>query len=170
MILIWLKFLHVIAVSVWAGGLLALPLLLAAQAGATANAVTRGHGAARHLYVGLISPAAVVAILTGGGLIAARGLHADWFAAKLTVVAVLAVIHVLAARQIVSTFGDDGPRPLLLRATSVVTAAAVLAILYIVLAKPGITFAFRCDGPGELRMLVLDQSASRASCVSTAMP
>lgn len=163
MTLLWLKLVHVIAVSVWAGGLMALPLLLAARIGGEGR---RGLAAARFLYLAFLSPAAVATVLSGAGLVAATGLYADWFAAKLTLVTLLAMLHGLAAKQVTGR----APSPLVLRMSGLVTGAVALGIVAVVLAKPGVTLAFRCDGPGELRTLVLDHGSARASCGSTAMP
>lgn len=161
MTLLWLKLVHVIAVSVWAGGLMALPLLLAGRIGGDGR---RRLAVARYLYLGFLSPAAVITVLSGAGLVAATGLHADWFAAKLPLVTVLALLHALAARQVTGAT----PSPLVLRASALMTGAVALGIVAIVLAKPGVTFAFRCDGAGELRMLILDQGSARSSCGSVA--
>lgn len=168
MTVIWMKLVHIVAVSVWAGGLLALPLMLAQ--GAVSRNPRRTVATARHLYVAFLSPAAAVAVLSGGVLMARGGIHTDWFAAKLTFTAVLSVLHVLAARQVVAGLGPQGADTLFLRASSVVTGAVVLAIAGIVLAKPGATYAFRCDGPGEVRILILDQGSARSSCGPAAMP
>lgn len=161
MTLLWVKLLHIVAVSVWAGGLMALPLMLAAP-------VRIGPAAIRSFYIGWLSPAAFAAILSGGALVGIGGIYSDWFAAKLSLVALFAVIHVLVARRIV----DPRVRgPMLLRAISATAGAVALAVLWLVLAKPGLALALPCDGPGELRMLVLSvQGGVSSSCASTASP
>lgn len=150
MTLLWIKLVHIAAVSVWAGGLLALPLLLATQA----TAPTRW-AALRHFYIGWLSPAAFVAILSGGALAGIGTIHTDWFAAKLTLVTLFALVHVLVARRVAEGKGHSA---LFLRSLSATAAAIALGVLWLVLAKPGI--ALPCDGlgedrHGEVRLLVL---------------
>lgn len=162
MTLIWLKLAHIVAVSVWAGGLLALPLLMAAPVR------TIGPDTLRHFYIGWLSPAAFVAILSGGLLAAEGGVHDDWFASKLALVGLFALIHILVARRIA---GGPVRPPLLLRSMAATAGALALAILWVVLAKPGAALAFPCDGAGELRLLVLSlQGEASSSCLSTASP
>ena len=170
MALLWLKLLHVTAVSLWLGGLVALPFLLLRQRATDGVEVDRLHHAARLLYLSMISPAAILAVLSGLGLVALGRVAADWFAVKLWLVAGLALMHVLGARQIIGTFGD-GPAPstLLLRASVSVTLGLGFAVVLVVLAKPAMPDLGACLEPGMLGALA-QTSVSVSSCGSTANP
>lgn len=105
------KFIHVGAIAVWVGGLIALPWLMAQRRGivrrAGRHALHRLHAMGRMLHIGLVSPAAVLAISSGIGLIFLRETYAPWFTAKLGFVVLLGAGHVLCARTMVRVFADD---------------------------------------------------------------
>ena len=88
-----IKFLHVGAIALWVGGLIGLPWLMAQRDGIRRrggrNALHRLHATARTLHIGLVSPAAVVAIVSGTALIFLRETYAPWFTAKLGFVVLL---------------------------------------------------------------------------------
>ena len=106
-----IKFLHVGAIALWVGGLIGLPWLMAQRDGIRRrggpNALHHLHAMARTLHIGLVSPAAVVAIVSGTGLIFLRETYAPWFTAKLGFVVLLRAGHVLCARTMVRLFADD---------------------------------------------------------------
>lgn len=109
---IWmLKLIHVATISVWVGGLLGLPYLLWQRHGMLAEQnraeVHRLHRIVRLLHVGLVSPAAVVAIISGTALIFLRDTYAPWFAVKLVFVGVLILAHNFANASITRVFADD---------------------------------------------------------------
>ncbi|MBB3997294.1 CopD family protein [Aureimonas pseudogalii] len=143
MIVVWLKLLHVTALSIWAGGILLMPLLLgrreAAGDGATLH---RLHAFSRFAYIVVISPAAFVAIGSGIGLIFAREVYTAWFAAKLLLVGGLVALHVWVGLLVLSVF-DEGGRFARWRvaASVVVLSALITAIFWVVLAKPPIALA-----------------------------
>jgi uncharacterized membrane protein len=65
-----LKFVHLAAIAVWSGGLLVLPFLFWQRATVAAGPdLDRLHRLTRFVYVGMTSPAAVVAIGSGTALI-----------------------------------------------------------------------------------------------------
>ena len=65
-----LKFIHLAAIAIWSGGLLALPFLFWQRRGLQAGPeLDRLHRIVRLVYVVLTSPAAFVAIASGKGLI-----------------------------------------------------------------------------------------------------
>lgn len=168
MAVLWLKTIHILSVSLWIAGLVALPLLLVQARHAAAQG--RLHRAARHAYLVLLSPAAILAIVTGLALAGLTRLAADWFSLKLWLVAGLAVMHVLAARQVIATFGADAaPTPNLLCASASVSSGLALSVLVTVLAKPALPDLGACLDPGALRQLA-QASVSLSSCGSTASP
>lgn len=91
----WLKALHLCAVIVWSGALLYLPAVLAAAVGERAPPVAPAAAAAlpRRLYVGVATPAALLAIGSGSALIFAFGAVPSWLVLKLAVVGVLVLAH-----------------------------------------------------------------------------
>ncbi|MDO5371032.1 CopD family protein [Paracoccus sp. (in: a-proteobacteria)] len=105
------KFIHLGAIAVWVGGLIALPWLMAQRRGITRRggqrALHRLHAMGRMLHIGLVSPAAVLAISSGIGLIFLRETYSPWFTAKLGFVVLLGAGHVLCARTMVRVFADD---------------------------------------------------------------
>lgn len=173
MAVLWLKILHVLSISFWMAGLVALPLmLLRAGEPATggAQAAARLQHAARQAYLVALSPAAIMAVITGLALAGQTRLADDWFALKLWLVAGLAIMHVLLARQIIGTFGAaPAPTRNLLRASASVSAGLALAVLVTVLAKPALPDLGSCLDPGALRQLA-QSSVALSSCGSTASP
>lgn len=135
------KFLHIAALSLWCAGLLALPLLLALHAPgggqqnfARLRLVTHGG------YTRIVTPAAVIAIAAGTALIFLRGTWTPWFFTKLVLVGILALFHAWIGHVTLAMGEGDGdvPSP---RAWPVVAGVStvVVAILVVVLAKPGIS-------------------------------
>lgn len=153
-----LKFLHVAAISVWAFGLLALPVLFRQR-----NAVADGaalhalHRAARFSYIAAISPAAILAIASGLALIPLRSTFDLWFLAKLLAVAGLVVLHLIAGSTMVTLFADSGRYPGWRFRGGLLTIGAVIsAILFLVLQKPVIAPDFPpvLTEPGALRTMI----------------
>lgn len=157
-----MKFIHIAAIAIWAGGLLALPLLYGRQQTVPQRDERfRLQGIIRFTYVILLSPAAFIAIGSGTALIFLRETFSAWFSLKLGFVALLAATHILSGLAIIRLVRDDRPPPRLyaplLWVTSLVT---VLAILTLVLGKPvldpeGLLPAALSE-PGALRRLIQD--------------
>lgn len=134
-IAVWItKFAHLAAIALWAGGLVGLPFLIARNQG---RAEERLHRMTRALYVGLVSPAAFVAIGTGTALIFLQATFQEWFSAKMALVGLMAALHVVTGLVLLRSFGR-GRR--LWRWQALALTAAILAtivpILWLVLAKP----------------------------------
>lgn len=152
--MIWLKSLHVIAICVWASGLLCLPGLYRQRAFAgTHDALRRLHLVARFIYVAVISPAAFIAIATGAALIFVRHTFEPWLLLKLVAVGAMVVVHVVTGLVIVRHFEEGGAYPAWRFATvSILTLLVIVAILFAVLAKPDVPEIFPPDlfEPGAL--------------------
>lgn len=135
----WLKAAHFVTLAIWAGGLFALPVLLALQPDARAGeAYQRMRTMSRFAYVTLISPAAILAILTGSALIPFAGVQGSWIAPKLTGVAAMAMFHVFCGHLLSELrFEREAYRPALLQALIVVPALLIPGVLWIILARPG---------------------------------
>ncbi|MFW5833199.1 MAG: CopD family protein [Pseudomonadota bacterium] len=135
---LWLvKAVHVAAIALWAGGLLALPFVLAQRRGLRAEPLHRLHALTRFFYTALISPAAFVAIASGIVLVFLRATYVEWSSAKLAFVGLLVVLHAAIGLAIVKVFTHER-RFGTTAATLFTTAelAAILPILWLVLAKP----------------------------------
>jgi protoporphyrinogen IX oxidase len=135
---IWMvKLIHVATISIWAGGLVATPFLLAQRRRYNGDAVHRLHWLVRTLHVGIVSPAAFAAVASGILLIFLREVYFVWFSTKLYFVAGLASCHVGVGLLIASTFEPEGRlRPAFATALTAAICVSVLGILFFVLAKP----------------------------------
>ncbi|MEH3146843.1 MAG: CopD family protein [Methylobacterium frigidaeris] len=158
MIVVWLKLLHVASLAVWAGGILLMPLLLGQrEVAGEGPPLHRLHAFTRFAYIGVVSPAAFVAIASGTALIVERGIAAPWFALKLLLVGVLVALHVWIGLLVLSIF-DEGGRFARWRVTAsvVVLCGLMTAVFWLVLAKPDIPLAVLPASllrPGGLRTL-----------------
>jgi putative membrane protein len=137
---VWIvKFAHLTAVAVWIGGLIAIPFLMLQRTGLEGDDLYRLQRMTRFLYVALASPAAFVAIGSGTALIFLAGVFVEWFTLKLVLAGALAALHVLTGLRILRVFEAKGGigRPAAVALTAA-DAVAVLAILWVVLAKPAL--------------------------------
>jgi len=99
----WLKALHIIAVIAWMAGLLYLPRLFVYHAGvpADSNRAAMLQVMERRLLHGIMAPAAIMTYGFGLMLAAMPGVimwRQGWVWAKLALVGVLTVYHLLLAR------------------------------------------------------------------------
>ena len=87
----------------------------------------------------MTSPAAFIAIGTGTALIFLQTTFKEWFSLKMVLVGAMAMLHVLAGLTAVKVFGPNGRFSM--RAGIALTGVyllVIVAILWVVLAKPGI--------------------------------
>lgn len=153
--MVFLKFLHLAAIALWSGGLIALPFLFWQRRGLAAGAeLDRLHRVTRLVFVELTSPAAFIAIGSGTILIFLQATFAEWFSLKMVFVGIMAMLHVVAGLVMAQLYLPDGRFSRFSYVT--LTTAYVLviaAILWIVLAKPHIDanqFAAHLFEPGGL--------------------
>lgn len=145
MLAVWLKTLHIAALVVWGGGLLALPGLTAREFRVAAAEDTDAfgrlvtHRMSRFVYDMIASPAAVVAIGSGTALVFVTRPLEGWLFLKLAAVTGLVLTHMATGRLI-----DQAEAPQF-RATRAVTTALlastivfVCLVLWLVLHKPAI--------------------------------
>ena len=112
----------------------------------------------RFVYVGILSPAAFVAIATGTALIFVRGTFEAWFSLKLAMVSLMTVAHVLTGLVIIRLFDKGQIYPVWrFAAATVLTLGVVLLVLVIVLAKPELPdlLPAAMGEPGALRRIIL---------------
>lgn len=151
------KFMHIAAIAIWAAGVVSLPGLYVQRAHAKdEDALLRLQRLVRFAYVAVISPAAFLAVVTGTALIFLRQTFEPWFSVKLAFVGVLATFHVLTGLVVIRLFrkGEIYPVWRFVTAT-VLSGAVVVAIFFIVLAKPAIDLAVLdvLAEPGGLKRL-----------------
>jgi len=135
----WLKILHLVTVILWCGALLYLPAMIAANA---ALATASGERAVprklpRGVFIGVATPAALLAIVSGTLIFLAQGLLAPWLMYKLAAVGLLVLGHGACGMLVLRTENGQhtGVRP----ACYVLAAATVLSLLsiaWLVLGKP----------------------------------
>jgi len=154
-----LKFVHIATIALWAGGLIVLPYLFWQRRLLVAGPeLDRLHRITRFVYVVLTSPAAFVAIGSGTALIFLQSTFREWFTLKMFLVGAMVMLHVVAGLVAVRLFEPDGRFGG--RSCAALTAGyflLILAILWVVLAKPVIDSAALAPGvfePGALAPLV----------------
>jgi len=155
----FLKFVHLAAIVIWSGGLLALPFLFwQRRTLETGPDLDRLHRIARLVYVELTSPAAFIAIASGTALIFLQATFAEWFTLKMVLVGLMAMLHVVAGlvmHQLFSPSGRFGRLSFVALASSY--AVLITAIVWVVLAKPHIDsnqFMVHLFEPGGLGKMV----------------
>lgn len=103
---LWIKALHVIAVISWMAGLLYLPRLMVYHADVEVGSQRDGTFKVmeRRLLKAIMTPAAVVAVLSGGYLVSAGGYSVSdlWLLLKLLCVAGLVFCHIVLWRHVVA--------------------------------------------------------------------
>ncbi len=151
------KFLHIAAIAIWAAGVVSLPGLYVQRAHVKdEDALLRLQRLVRFAYIGIISPAAFVAVLTGTMLIFLRQTFEAWFSIKLALVGVFAILHVLTGLVVIRLFRDGEIYPPWRFVTAtVLSGGGVVAIFFIVLTKPTVDLALIdvLSEPGGLKRL-----------------
>ena len=137
MIATLLKAAHILGIGFWGAGLLCLPFLFRQRYGKTGKDLYDLHNFTRFLYVGVVSPAAFIAVASGIGLIFAEATFTPWFTVKLTFVGAMVLIHVTTGLVILRLFEPNQSFSSLRFGVTVgLTITVVCAILVVVLAKP----------------------------------
>jgi len=92
--MLWVKALHVIFMVTWFAGLFYLPRLFVYHAQATdAISIERFKIMERRLYFGIMTPGAILTVLSGSWLWLGYGIAGGWLHAKLALVAALIAYH-----------------------------------------------------------------------------
>ncbi len=136
----WLMSLHIVLLIVWSAGLFYVPILCSIDYRGVDRIRTRqARILTRFVFVAVASPAAVLTIVTGGVLVYVTGASGDWLAAKLTVVALMAMFHGYCGHML-ALLGHEGKRKKRLHSLSgwlVATPVVLISlVLWLVLAKP----------------------------------
>lgn len=150
MMIAGLKYLHLAAMLCWCAAMIALPLMLHFYSsfwrGTTGSEQTQARYAEFRLithygYIGFATPAAVIAIAAGTGLIFAAQVFDLWFVAKLALVAGMALVHAWIGHLVLSSGENRGlhdmPSSLWALALGV---PLMMGVLWLVLAKPDLAW------------------------------
>lgn len=154
-----LKVIHIAAVSLWAGGVLGLPMLGLRRARALpTTGRVQSEEMMRFAYTVVVSPAAFIAIASGIALIFLRDVFTSWFSLKLALVGGLVLVHTMVGLAIIR-IPQRGRRYQALRMAIFFALGLPLVggILYLVLAKPDLDSLLLPDmlgHPGGLRRAV----------------
>lgn len=138
--MLWLKFVHIAGVAIWVAGLLYLAALLQNhQRVRDRQDFARVRMGSRFAYMGLVSPAAFVAVGAGGALLfLADALH-PWMFTKLAAVGVLVVAHMQYGHVLANLADEEVEGPTLrTRFVALAIGASSLTVLALVLVKPAI--------------------------------
>lgn len=135
--MIWLLFLHICTLIIWAAALLTLPILIRCSGIQLTAASHKGDSIARLWFTRLASPMALLAIGSGTVIFIVSRRFDDWLLVKLTLVTALVICHVGAGllilyskRQHVRAIGVK------CRLLFLAILLLVLSIIAIVLLKP----------------------------------
>jgi len=97
--MLWIKSFHVIFMVTWFAGLFYLPRLFVYHAMSEDRpSIERFKIMERKLFFGIMTPGAVLTLLSGAWLWLGYGFHGGWLAAKLALVAVLVAYHLYCGR------------------------------------------------------------------------
>lgn len=134
----WLKALHIVALTIWCAGLVALPIMLAWHDRAIGQADFRRIRRATHYaYTLVVTPAAVITVIAGTWLFLLREIYEPWLFLKLVFVAMLVALHGWVGHTLVAVAETAGRHAVPTPALPVAALAVpVLAILLLVLGKP----------------------------------
>ena len=154
--MVGLKFLHIVGLTIWVAGLLYLPAMLwAHQKVRDQQDFARVRMASRMVYMGIVSPAAFIAVGAGAALLLVTDALYPWMFVKLVFVGGLVIIHIQYEHVLTRLADEETKGPTVrvkLLALGVLLASAV--IMTLVLAKPAIPTGFLPDWahePGLLR-------------------
>jgi putative membrane protein len=144
---------HIVGLIIWIGGLLALPLMLTRHDPAIGVEDYRMIRRASHLtYTMCVTPAAVMAVIAGTWLIFMREVFTPWLFAKLAFVALLVLAHAWIGHVVVKIGEEPGEhRPPTSWLPIMAVFVPVLAILFLVLAKPALDWIQFPEWLGEPR-------------------
>ena len=99
--MLFFKTIHIISVITWFAGLFYLPRLFVYHAMSNDNiSLERFKTMERKLYNGIMTPSAVITILTGFYLLTYFGFEALWIKIKIVLVIILSVYHIICYRYL----------------------------------------------------------------------
>lgn len=153
--MLWLKFLHICGLAIWVAGLLYLPAMLWAHHKVEDQQdFARIRMSSRFAYMGIVSPAAFVAVGAGSALLFVSDALHPWMFLKLVAVGVLVFAHIQYGYVLTHLADQEARAPTMrVKFVALAVAASSLVILALVLAKPTISLDWLPDWalePGRL--------------------
>lgn len=132
----WMLILHITALICWCGTLVYLPVLITSLSLQT-DEMSLETDLSRMVFTLILTPAALIAIVSGTLIFVQREIIANWLIVKLTFVSGLVVCHALNGWLLVKA-KDMSPMNMKAACLSLVFAASIIMIiiLWLVLAKP----------------------------------
>ncbi|TVP70944.1 MAG: hypothetical protein EA339_11240 [Rhodobacteraceae bacterium] len=136
-----LKTLHIIGLSIWMAGLIALPVIMQVYGRRAEMQTQPGFDEFRWLthyaYTRAVTPAAIIAIAAGTVLIFAHHVLAPWMLAKLAAVSGMVLLHAWLGHVIVQAGEQRGSYRMPPVGLALLPAFGLIAlVLWLVLAKP----------------------------------
>lgn len=142
----WVMMAHIVTLGTWSAALLILAGLYATAPAQHARADVQRHRImCRYVFVIVASPAAVLAILSGCGLVWLRGAEGSWLPAKLVFVALLAMYHAYCGKLLDSQgMESKQSRPRRRHPLLIIVAVLLISTIFVlVLAKPHMVFEYK---------------------------
>lgn len=132
----WMLILHIAALICWSGMLIYLPILIASLSLQTDN-MSLDNDLPRMVFTLILTPAALIAIVSGTLIFFQREITANWLIVKLTFVSGLVVCHALNGWMVVKA-KNMSPMKVQAACLSLLLSSFIimLIILWLVLAKP----------------------------------
>jgi len=97
--MLWIKSFHIIFMVTWFAGLFYLPRLFVYHAmSADRPSIERFKVMERKLFYGIMTPGAILTLLSGAWLWVGYGYHGGWLVTKLALVAALVAYHVYCGK------------------------------------------------------------------------
>ncbi|MFN3279638.1 MAG: CopD family protein [Paracoccus hibiscisoli] len=169
MMIAGLKYLHLAAMLCWCAAMVALPLMLhfygAIWRSTTGSEQTQARYAEFRLithygYIGFATPAAIIAIAAGTGLIFAAQVFDLWLMAKLALVAGMALVHAWVGHLVLSSGENRGLHNMPSSLWALVMGVPLMVgVLWLVLAKPDL--AWIADWMPEFMLAPRGQAAGQ---------
>jgi uncharacterized membrane protein len=130
----WLKLLHISAVIVWCGSLMYLPALVKANVGS--GSARPLHQWPRNVFIGVSTPAALLAIGSGTVIFVSDALVTTWLIYKLLFVGLLVLGHGVSGMLVLRAEAGSLQRCRFCHVLTAWVVLALLAIAWLVLRKP----------------------------------
>ncbi|WP_126171985.1 CopD family protein [Altericroceibacterium xinjiangense] len=139
--MLWLKFLHIMGITVWVAGLLYLAAMLLGHSNVRDRQdFARVRMASRFAYMGVISPAAFIAIGAGGALLFISDALHPWMFLKLMAVGILVISHIKYGYVLTHLADEEAEGPTLrIKAIAATILVSATVVLWLVLSKPAIS-------------------------------
>ena len=136
--MLWIKAFHIIFVITWFAAIFYLPRLFVYHASATdREGIERFKIMERKLYSGIMTPSAVLALLSGFWLYLGYGFSGGWLIAKLAIVALLVAYHFWCGRLLLDFAADRNTRShVWYRWFNEVPVVFLIAAVILVVVKP----------------------------------